>query len=509
MKSLFPSIAILLATVCASFADWPVVIQNNSASATSFHVRLNTANFGTNSPSVPPGGSHTWLFTDVTFTNSGVNNKRIYVRQTGTGTFADPTNGYLQTYTGTRGGTFTWGGATPPSTNCNYQFPLLNNNASIQTFYAAKNLSIDMTKTLVLGPGQAGILEFDAPCAESNQWSVLWAPYGEPDNVDVEAQITNLDDTPGTNLIPVIVEKPAPTSYDSATAWGGGTNAPILFTGTNDTQVGFSALYDAITKHAAQTDANLKALQGLTPTNGTGWPTDFPDSGTHERLDLLINLQTNGGIGDFTNAWSLIPDEKDAFETAMTIEGGSDFNIPSYSDADWKVSLIADAPEFDFSFTQRGLDGVWSTGKALILWGLIISYVIKVMKDIFDICFLVGAGSQLKAPNVDIKFLGTGGNWGLALAPVVVGLFLLIWAAALLWMTGALASVFTGISWTSIMFGGPFGTVAGAIASAVGASALLVPWEQVFAVASAYIVFLGTKNICAGATVTGIKALIS
>jgi hypothetical protein len=434
------SIWLLLLGLLPVSADWNVKIQNNSAANASFHIRLNTSNFGSNSPSLAPGAQHIWYFSDQNFTNSSVNNKTIYVRVTGPSTFCDPTTGYYQTYAGQRGGDFTWGAANPPETNCLYQFPINNNNAAIQTFYAANNLAIDMSKTLVLGPGQSGILEFEAPCSQSNQWQVLWAPYGEPDYVDVTAQITNLDDTPGTNLLPVIVEKPAPTSYNPDQAWGtGGTNPPIQFTGTNDQQVGFSALYDAITKHAAQTDANLKALQGQQVTNSTGWPSDFPDQGTHERLDMLINLQTNGSILEATNSWGSTPTEQGGFDEAMTIEPSGSFEVPGYSDGFWKVDLGSGVPNvsvplFDLSFTQQGLSEVWSTGKALILWGLVIAYAIKVMKDIFDICFLVGAGSQLKKPNVDIKFLGTGGDWGIALTPLIVGVFLAIWGAALLWM---------------------------------------------------------------------------
>jgi hypothetical protein len=505
----------LALSVSAFAGAYDITVHNNTAisgqlTLSRYQVGCSgTATTIASSPgAVAPGAS--WTYTGITqsyYSNYLSSGQCMYAYRAGSpNVFSTPAPFQANIYIG---------GAPPAQTNCFYQFPINNNNASIQTFYAAKNLAIDMTKTLVLGPGLSGILEFEAPCSESNQWQVLWAPYGEPDYVNVTPQITNLDDTPGTNLLPVVVEKPAPTSYNPDQAWGtGGTNPPIQFTGTNDQQVGFSALYDAITKHAAQTDANLKALQGQQVTNSTGWPSDFPDQGTHERLDMLINLQTNGSILEATNAWGSTATEQGGFDEAMTIEPSGSFEVPGYSDGFWKVDLGSGVPNvsvplFDLSFTQQGLSEVWTTGKALILWGLVIAYAIKVMKDIFDICFLVGAGSQLKKPNVDIKFLGTGGDWGIALTPVIVGVFLAIWGAALLWMTGATASAFTGVSWTSIMWGGPFGTVGSSIVNGIAASALLVPWEQVFAVSTAYIIFLGSKNICAGSVVTGIKLLVS
>lgn len=467
---------------------------------------------------VPPGGSFTFVVSDFA-SSFYLEGHRV---RAGFST-------YPEEYTDPQGwpvGAFYIGGSAPePQTNCVYQFPLRNNTTSVLTFYAASNMILEVSKSLVLGPGQSGVLTFEAPCAGSNAWSVLYVPpYGEPDSVDVVPSVVPVGEDPGSLSPAVNVTDSGPVDYNPAV---NGNN--IAFSGTNDSQEGFGALYDAITKFAAQTDANLRRIASNSVSGG---------SGTLVVSNNVVVTNILGGDGDIvgaiqdlhqsvTNAWrtgadgqglefmsnhvagldGMVEGADNGLSTALeSLVPSGTFDVPNGGGSFWEVTLYPGAPPFNFRPSSY-LGEMFSVAKQLISWIIVVGYVFLVLKDIYGVVSTIGSGSQLLKPRLDAQALGTGGDWGAALVPFYVGAFLVAYAALITVIVGAVV-VFLGGEISLTLALNPFSGVTGAAAAGVGESAQFFPWSVFFSGVVSYAVWRVSMTTAVTAFVVWLKLLI-
>jgi len=246
------SILLLILSLATSFSQ-VVTVYNQSAGVIAVKIYRNGVAYWT-----PAGSQSISPYTTYTSPSDGtLIGHLITVRiNGGANSFLSPSQGL------TSGGHFTYFGTTTPDTNCLYQFPIQNNFPQAVS-YIAFSPTKGVGATLTLGPGKSGVLEFTRPCGETD-WGVIFNPYGgEPnEELDLQPQITPVNYNP-TNQAPVMVDIPTEVEYVPP---ANPTNFPIKFSNTNDTQEGFSGLYDLIAKFSSQNDANLKRISSNSTT---------------------------------------------------------------------------------------------------------------------------------------------------------------------------------------------------------------------------------------------------
>lgn len=348
-------------------------------------------------------------------------------------------------------------------TNCNYSFSVQNNSTALQLFFAMRNGVIDMTKTVNVNPGATGTLSFTAPCNESAMWKVGWAPYGEPFDLDIIPQVVPVNTSP-TNMVPILITPNNPTPYNAT------NQNPIVFTGTNDTRDGFGAVYDILTKFAAQNDANLRSLR----TNGGGGSTTV--SVTNNLTLSVTNINSGGetGIVDAINSFhnSFTNGTGSGMPTWATnladIQGIAETAInPSIELLDGAIGDLGEAPTIldggspDMTINFMGQDlnldpNVWLPGAMPLLKGLItliatVFFSIHCSKLVWDATKTYASAQTGGVPNIEGTIFGVGGNVaGATLAAIIPGIFILIWVAVFYWfftvVIGNLADMGTAAS---------------------------------------------------------------
>jgi len=335
-------------------------------------------------------------------------------------------------------------------TNCTYTFTVQNNSTALQLFFAMKNGVIDMTKTVNVNPGQTGTLNFTAPCNESAMWKVGWAPYGEPFDLDVDPQVVPVNTSP-TNMIPILITPNNPTPYNST------NQNPILFTGTNDTRDGLGAVYDAITKFAAQNDANLRALR----TNGGGGSSV---SVTNNISVSVTNMSSGGETGvvaavnsfhhSFTNGTGMEYDTnltslqaKGTAASSGIIEGiddaitglGAAPAILTGGSADMTINFMGQDLNLD---PNHFLPGAMPLLKGLITLIATIFFATHCAKLLWDATKVYTNAQTGGVPNLEGTIFGIGGNVaGASLSIIVPTIFILIWIAVFYWFFASGISV--------------------------------------------------------------------
>jgi hypothetical protein len=112
--------------------------------------------------------------------------------------------------------------------------------------------------------------------------------------------------TEPTNATPIVNNTPTPTSYNPTNNGNVNNQSPIIFSGSSTTngiisqQQGDSAVYDAVTKFAAQNNNNLTKIQSILSTG----------------LNFTLTA-TNGQVG--TNVW--VDNQLTNYSTEATLEG--------------------------------------------------------------------------------------------------------------------------------------------------------------------------------------------
>jgi len=502
MKKLLGLLGLFVAVSCWGQTSYR--IYNNTLVTNSYRI-VRTPDI-VNSPGVQTSvNTHTGILPGAYVdgsTGSSANNQTVRCKySSGPNIFMTPIDGYFQVGSGNPAlMVFTDGIA---ETNCLFQWPILNNTTAIQTYYAVRSLVIQMDKTLTLSPGGVGTLQFNAPCAESNLWTVLWAPFGEPVDLDIDGQITPVDEEPDA-LTPTVVEDPAPVSYNPTNNVG--TNSPIKWeVSTNDSQTGYNALYEAITKGNAKQDLNMQTLISNTVimTAGTG------ETGIVAAIESFHRDATNSAgyeahLGSITNhignLESTVATANEDVESMFGPLAQSEFAFDegTVEASFWQVQLVQGKAETTMDFNiLTWLAPVANVMKTILRWVLLVAVAFIVIKDITLAVKSLHQTTQMTLPNFQATFLGVGGNWGATLTPLYVAAWLGIWAGLILTIAGLSGDIFT-TEILSFLRAGPMGSAASgnsAVAQGIAIASAFVPWAAIVSMTFALIVWKSSLNI--------------
>jgi len=502
---------------------WKFYVKNNgSTNITAFLYKESNVGAGVGasgaynwSSTIVPGGTGK-VGPDIICYNSG-DGANFLMRITTAGVSGFVTNQTPATYqalwNGTTSAEYTWQHlAVPAETNCNHTFLLRNNTSDYQVYYIGTSLNSATNLSWTLAPGQQKQVGVQGYC--TNNYKIYSNLYGSDNESDWELpitpEVTEVGDSP-TNTVPTVVSKDGPTTYIASA-----TNSPIVFTGTNDTREGYSALYDAITKAAAENNSGLKGIResidGLDFGQGG---TNVSDSGTHSRLDQIFEGMTNTTartdfLTEVTNtAAADYTDQNGDLATLLApfSEGEMDSSIPGGGgDAAWTVELMPGVP-FNFR-PSRMLGDVFSVAYKFFTWLLLLSFYVKVLHDIFGLVKVAGETNQMRLPNAQMTILGVGGNWGVALLGVYAGVFLVGYASLLAGISLAVGHFgFAGT--VGDFFAGPFASVPAAAVNGIAESGLFFPWVTFISLSGAYVVWLATKNMLGAAVVLKVRMMFS
>jgi len=345
-----------------------------------------------------------------------------------------------------------------------------------------------------------------------NSTNVLAAPAsGNYDgtsltNSKLAGTLTNNTAINLTNGLPIVWNNPETTAARDATL-----------------KAGFNKLAQQNQSLINASIMNNSAINNLTNYIGSGgsvtglFSTNVSDARTHELLENLLGNGTNTlGVGDMfglvTNAYNTAkPTAQTDFDAKMTElkDLTVDNSVPTGSDSFWEISMFPGRSEKMNFRPSNHVSGVFTMGRAMLTWIIIIGFTIFVLKDIFELIKLIASTSQMSAPDAEATIFGVGGNWGLLLIPVVVGIFLAVWAALLLAAGTALGTVLGGIDFVQVLAAGPFGGAAvGAVGEGVSEANKLIPFGFLIGSAAAYASWLASKNIMAGASVFILKMVV-
>lgn len=526
-----------------------VTIQNQSGST--IYARWKANGVSQQTPTITAGST----FTSSVLV-SGYNGNTITVDWSftpGVFTYAgEPSAGYVYSYAGATTMPFTAGNIPGPDTNvCTITLCIRNNDNRYRVYGLFKGAT-QYTPSgypggMGVGAGQTGCMTFTDWCTNSAGYYLDLYPgesgTGQP--VTNSVVVTN-----GPASYPSSTNAYTPNSpvYYNPTNTGTGTN--ILWTQTSSTNViisqqqGDSAIHDAINKFAQGNDINLRSintnlsglgtinrsgfngisnmlgvLHGL--TNGSGTDTGVVAAVDRFHLDntnllrqirdaILINTNKDGDISILTNLWQ-IPDtaEHAEFESHMADLqiGNLDPSIPETDDSFWTVTLIPGVTPFNFRPSHH-LGSVAELMHKMVLWGAVLAYCLFVLKDIFELFKLIATTQQLDAPEAEATILGVGGNWGILLAPLVVSIFLGLWALFLETVITSMGTVLGGVDFVQLLASSPFAGVTGSVAHGVGEASQWLPLGFLVSSAVAYVAWYASKNIMAAKVTFIIKMII-
>lgn len=317
-----------------------------------------------------------------------------------------------------------------------------------------------------------------------------------------------------------------------------GTNGPINFVTTNNqTSVimqGDAAIVDAITKvgQVAHLDANdIKQdiiNQGTNSSSGAGFSTNIINgtnvitvnvTNTTDFSNALMGVSafvSNSVAGSYGNTFLSGLAVSNA-ASASSVAGGvlpgltnglmggfsglSDLSSSGVTESE--PNLMVSAGGFTFDLTPSHTDSRWAglftLARQIIGWGLLATYAVRCLIDIYGVVKMMGTVTQLQFPKVDATFLGIGGNWGAALAPVFMGVFLAACAAMCAAASVALVHVLnfagaTGGGFISTLSSSPFSGATGAVSSGLAFCALVVPLDLVVGLPVGYGLWLLGRN---------------
>lgn len=319
----------------------------------------------------------------------------------------------------------------------------------------------------------------------------------------------------GTGTYPTISTN-APGFNATTTAVYNSTNLPIVFTGTNNTEMGFSALYDAITKGTAQAtlDAGkiVTAVNGVTNAigastltlsnaigSGASWITNalarIQGTGTNLNLSGLPGgIATNQSTAE-SLAGSYVSDVEgdisgmsDDFASGLAGEtygsgGGSPVSIPLGS-----FTMTASLMPDDWG-------DVWDFACVLFRWILWAAFLVKVAKEIRIALFEIMNSEASQVPNLQGTFLGVGGNVGITMMPVLIVGMLAVYAATIAAAVQFVAGNVTSAGLAAIA-GGPFAGASGAVINGIYFLCKAVPFDTIVTLAITYaIIILGMAKM--------------
>ena len=222
--------------------------------------------------------------------------------------------------------------AVPPPCTTNVTFNVHNDNNYTLWYYQAITVNVGdpIGGGLMLAPGASGTSQATWLCSQGPNVMLFCsatAPAYSSGSPNGTMTGQNLD----SNALPIIganpsltspgngygnpslstYQAPSPDQYNATNFYAMGTNAPILFSGTNTQQQGFDALYDAITKASKLNDQDIwGAAGGITnailaaarsQTNAAAWTNGLTFQQFTNGLAAWGQAGTNSGGIVWTN----------------------------------------------------------------------------------------------------------------------------------------------------------------------------------------------------------------
>jgi len=364
-------------------------------------------------------------------------------------------------------------------TNCTLSWNIKNNNTTATEYYPTRAGILQPEHKFTLQPGWTTTFTLTVPCIDESLWDLRYFPYGDVSYGNVPPVVIPPNTTPPPSD-PIDLTPPTPIKYLL-------TNSPIQWSGTNDTRDGNNALYDALTKFAAQNDFNLRTLQSnalrgtvlfsniinvtasnnivVNVTNSSG------GSGTNE-----INLSdTNivSAINSFHHSYTNGTGAEVDTNYSSAVAGGTTSSAPITEGIDEALADLGSAPgiltggspdmTINFMGQELNLDpnhflpGAMPLIKSLITLIATIFFSIHCAKLLWEASKTYSTAQTGGVPNIEGTVFGIGGNVaGASLAIVIPAIFILVWVTAFLWFfstvlpnLGAMTDAATGITLTN------------------------------------------------------------
>jgi len=169
------------------------------------------------------------------------------------------------------------------------------------------------------------------------------------------------------------------------------------------------------------------------------------------------------------------------------------------------VSITIGAVTADWSLMPGEWATVWEFARGFMAWILVASFLTKIAVDSYRIVQTMAEAKQLSFPNINIEVLGTGGNYGLGLAPILLIAILTLFGAALGFFGTYLGSLGTEVTTFGLDPTSGFG---GAVANGIAFLKQAVPLSLVFGLPASYIVFRILLTKATALLAVAVRALI-
>jgi len=272
---------------------------------------------------------------------------------------------------------------------------------------------------------------------------------------------------------------------------------------TDVTKGGFGALLQAQQDQSQQFNLMIAKLNEL---NGGGG-TEIDLSGVEARLDAISGNMTNqngstngiwqgytnlqGSILGATNSWeSSVASLRSGLGSISNLGVGISDSSPVSLGSALTVEMVG--YEWDFNpLNQPSVAGLWGIARKLFAYILYAMYAVGVLKRIMTVIKAIGTAQQGTVPNVEASALGFGGNIGVALAAVIIPLFLIIFAAISAWAGVGISGMISGEVGTALATN-PFTGAVGAVATGIELARHFFPFSVAFGLFGAYLIWYGS-----------------
>jgi len=304
-----------------------------------------------------------------------------------------------------------------------------------------------------------------------------------------------------TNTAPANPAATGIAGQNSGAIWSGGTTNIV-----GNTNVGDSAIFDAIVKLGEQMHSDLTAINANvdTPPNVTVNPATVSNY-----ISLSVtnhdSIQTNQA--DILQGWAETRGR--SLTNGLNLDAASAGTVAAshYSSGVGQIESVESAltgpvgtgggarstieiPVGGFTMTIDPFDGqlgaMWDFAFAFAQWILVAGFLFKVVKEASEFVGIMAATHGTSAPSGEFTVFGIGGAWGQALIPILVVATL----ATLSVLLGAFAVKLAGyIPWVQEFNIDPTAGYGGAVATGILWLKTCFPFETMFTLATSYLVF--------------------
>lgn len=283
------------------------------------------------------------------------------------------------------------------------------------------------------------------------------------------------------------------------------TNSWVDWTGATNTllveQAGFNRVVDSAETGNELLTRILGAIQGL----GNGTNASFDTSSITSQIAALhysitngisLTNDINGGrtnmVGDLANFSNRLASVVGGLGSATSSATGALSAIamdlePGDIGTAMTVNMVGHTWDFN-PLHNADLSALFGLARKLFTYILTAAYFIAVTARIRDVVKVLGTAQQGTVPNVIVEALGFGGNWGVALAPVILVLILAVLAFGCAWATNMITGMVSGEVMTTLTTN-PLGGYSGAILAGIDLAKNFFPFTKAVALFSAYCIW--------------------